>query len=84
MNRRVFNVLYALMVVALPGITLVLESSVLFSDGALLAPVRLVAPSAGIALVYLGWLVFQGALMALLPGKIVQGMPLADGQTLSY
>ncbi|HEY3452051.1 MAG TPA: hypothetical protein VGK67_37170 [Myxococcales bacterium] len=84
MPRSVRTVLLALMVVVLPTVTLYLISSVVFGDGALFAPLRIVVPTLGIVAVYLGWVAFQAALMLLLPGRTVQGMPLADGRTLTY
>ncbi len=83
MNRGM-NVVYALMLVALPAITLYLVSSVVFSDGALLAVPQIVLPSPTVVAVFCGWLLFQAALMRFLPGKIVQGMPQKDGRTLPY
>lgn len=84
MPRAVQNLLYALMVVALPAITQFLVSSVVFSDGALLVVPTIAWPTWPVLGAFLGWLVFQAALMRFLPGKVVQGMPLNDGRRLSY
>src|SRR5262245_54951467 len=83
-TRGMNNVMYALMVLALPPITLFLVSSVLFGGGALFEPLKIVAPTAVTVTVFLGWLLFQAALMRFLPGRVVQGMPRKDGTTLPY
>ena len=45
---------------------------------------RVPAPTPTAAAIVLGWLLLQGLLYLYAPGKLVNGMPLADGSRLVY
>jgi hypothetical protein len=78
--------------IAIPIVAYYLYFSVAFNDGGLLpspdadwqAFLRSVVPTVEVAVVYLGWLAFQALLFLVLPGRIVDGLPLEDGSRLRY
>lgn len=78
--------------IAIPLVAYFLYFSVAFNDGRLLpdadadwqAFLRSVVPTVDAVLVYLGWLVLQAGLFILLPGRVVEGLPLEDGSRLRY
>jgi hypothetical protein len=78
--------------IAIPLVAYFLYFSVAFNDGALLpgpdadwqAFSRSVVPTVEAALVYLAWLILQAALFIVLPGRVVDGLPLEGGARLRY
>jgi protein-S-isoprenylcysteine O-methyltransferase Ste14 len=78
--------------VVMPAVVYYLYFGIGFNDASLLPGsgsdwagfFRAIAPTVPAALVYLAWFAFQVALERLLPGRVVQGMPLTDGTTLPY
>src|SRR3954451_18716176 len=78
-----------LLMLALPPFVYWLWISLAFHDGApaLSIPAGALAaarPTAGTLLLYIGWWAFQAALALVLPGRVVEGTPLADGSRLHY
>jgi hypothetical protein len=76
----------------LPPLVAYMWTSVTRFDGALVWPLspeviaalRACVPTPGALAAVAGWIVFQAALAQLLPGRVVQGQPLADGRRLPY
>jgi len=88
-QRRLYNVLFLLMVVLLPAVTWYATIGIRYYDGALRIPdaaflSHVAAPNAACIGFYALWLAFQASLMALLPGRVVQGVALEHGSTLGY
>src|SRR4051794_12211505 len=76
-------------VLALPLLTFYLDVALVHRDGALSIPdldfwKRVPLPTPRALGLYLAWFAFQAALAALLPGRRVKGVPLADGRALEY
>ena len=75
--------------IALPLLTLYLAIALTYYDGALIFPdfaffSHLSLPTPRVLGLYLGWFALQGTLAALLPGRKVFGVALADGRALPY
>jgi protein-S-isoprenylcysteine O-methyltransferase Ste14 len=76
----------------LPLVTYYLYFCVAFNDGALLSTAQsdwggfllAIVPTWEAGAVYLGWCGFQAVLQVFAPGAVVDGLPLADGSTLTY
>lgn len=88
-QRRLYNLLFLLMVALLPAITWYTSIGIRYYDGALVVPdaaflSHIAAPSLESVGFYLVWLALQAILATLLPGPIARGMPLDDGSTLPY
>ena len=78
-----------LLMLALPPFVYWLWISLALNDGvpALSLPAAALAaarPTAGVLLLYMGWFAFQALLALALPGRVVEGSPLADGTRLRY
>jgi protein-S-isoprenylcysteine O-methyltransferase Ste14 len=82
----------ALTVVGVPVLVYFLYFSVGFNDGQVLplpaadfgAFVASIVPTVEAAVVYGGWLLLQVLLYVVLPGPVVEGLPLVDGSRLKY
>ena len=82
------------MLVTLPLLVYYLWICLADNRGALIVPTtaaawgqllgRVPAPTPTAAAIVLGWLLIQGLLYLYAPGKLVNGMPLADGSRLAY
>ena len=92
--RTIFNVGYALMLLALPALTWYMSICVIHYEGALFFGTsgaewsefvaHIEAPNARTVGFYLAWFVLQVAMMHLLPGKVLDGVALEDGSRLKY
>lgn len=78
--------------IGLPLAVYYLFFCVRFNDGALLATAeadgsgffQAIVPTWEATGFYLAWLGFQAVLQVLAPGRVVEGLPLADGSRLKY
>jgi len=88
-KRWAFDAAFVAMIVGLPALTWYLSIAFLHHDAALVWPdaafwSRVEPPTWTAAGFWLGWVAFQAALAAWLPGHTVRGEPLPDGRRLGY
>lgn len=89
-----FGLSWLVLMLALPPLVYYLWICVTYYEGALIFPhtsgewqrfwSHLPPPTGRAALICGGWFLFQAALQAWMPGRVVRGMPLPDGQRLEY
>ena len=73
-----------LLVLALPPLVYWLWTSLAFHGGVLTVLPRIPPPTAATLVLYAAWWVVQAGLAQVLPGREVDGAPLADGSRLRY
>ncbi len=88
-QRRLYNLMFLLMIVLLPAITWYATIGIRYYHGALRWPdsrfvAHIAAPTVESLGFYATWLLVQAVLAVALPGSVVRGNELEDGSRLAY